>query len=134
MPTSYGFQGLDSLDFSLNRMSGNISLEFDVLLGLKNFVLSFKVLSCFIPIHLGKSKVLEKLELSRNSFTGSMPEEILTCQNLILIDLSDNHISLSGGISQLDQAEIGKQFTQWRDFFFCVCGSRELDVYDARKQ
>ncbi|KAF3438327.1 hypothetical protein FNV43_RR21089 [Rhamnella rubrinervis] len=67
---------LKLLDFSKNRLN----------LIFNNFIGS-------LPTQLGKSKLLEELQLSMNKFQGRIPEEIFGYPNLKLIDLSQNDLS-----------------------------------------
>ncbi|XP_031288317.1 serine/threonine-protein kinase BRI1-like 2 [Pistacia vera] len=71
-----GFVGLEFLDLSYNRLSGNISLLFDELVNLKILNVSRNNFEGVIPSNLGKSKALEQLVLSVNHFSGEIPEEI----------------------------------------------------------
>ncbi|KAJ0024875.1 hypothetical protein Pint_07745 [Pistacia integerrima] len=88
-----GFVGLEFLDLSDNRLSGNISLLLDKLVNLKSLNVSRNNFEGHIPSNLGKSKALEQLVLSVNHFSGEIPEQIADYGNLTLIDFSVNELS-----------------------------------------
>ncbi|KAH6758197.1 hypothetical protein C2S51_018432 [Perilla frutescens var. frutescens] len=96
LPTFNGFRMLEILDFSVNSLSGNISLQLDGLGSLKSLHISKNNFNGSIPTNLGKLNLLEELLLSGNSFTGEIPVEITKCKNLKVIDFSGN--GLSGSI------------------------------------
>ncbi|XP_022718232.1 leucine-rich repeat receptor-like tyrosine-protein kinase PXC3 isoform X2 [Durio zibethinus] len=58
-----------------------------------NSILSLSLSGGSVPSRLGKSKVLERLELSVNNFTGMIPRDIGMYENLIQIDLSGNKLT-----------------------------------------
>ncbi|KAF3438325.1 hypothetical protein FNV43_RR21087 [Rhamnella rubrinervis] len=68
--------GLKQLNFSKNRLN-----------------LIYNHFTGSLPTQLGKSKLLEELQLSMNKFLGRIPEEIFGYPNLKLIDLSQNNLS-----------------------------------------
>ncbi|XP_019177675.1 PREDICTED: leucine-rich repeat receptor-like tyrosine-protein kinase PXC3 [Ipomoea nil] len=88
-----GFGVLESLDLSMNSLSGNIDLQLDSLSSLKNLDLSSNKFGGHIPTSLGKSNALVELQLSANSFDGEIPSQIVKYENLSLIDLSLNKLS-----------------------------------------
>ncbi|KAH6789054.1 hypothetical protein C2S51_004060 [Perilla frutescens var. frutescens] len=96
LPTFNGFKMLEILDFSVNSLSGNISLQLDGLGSLKSLHISMNNFNGSVPTNLGKLNLLEELLLSGNSFTGEIPVEITKYKNLKVIDFSGN--GLSGSI------------------------------------
>ncbi|CAL0303058.1 unnamed protein product [Lupinus luteus] len=108
LPTFHGFVGLESLDLSYNQfLGGAIGFELDELVSLKSLNLSFNSFNGSIPTNLGKSMVLEKLMLSVNSFSGKIPDRILSYRNLTVIDLSANNLSgtIPSDIGKLSKLE-----------------------------
>nr|GME05593.1 leucine-rich repeat receptor-like tyrosine-protein kinase PXC3 [Ipomoea batatas] len=93
LPIFSGFGLLESLDLSMNSLTGNIDLQLDMLSSLKNLDLSSNNFSGHIPTSLGKSNSLVELQLSANSFDGEIPSQIVKYENLSLIDLSFNKLS-----------------------------------------
>lgn len=91
LPTFQGFVGLESLDLSFNKFTGNIGLQLDGLVALKSLNLSFNFFNGSIPTNLPLA--LEELQLSGNRFQGMIPDRIMVCLNLSSIDLSQNIIS-----------------------------------------
>ncbi|OAP15403.1 hypothetical protein AXX17_AT1G35360 [Arabidopsis thaliana] len=115
--TSPGFRGFSKLavlDFSHNVLSGNVGdYGFDGLVQLRSLNLSFNRLTGSVPVHLTKS--LEKLEVSDNSLSGTIPEGIKDYQELTLIDLSDNQLNGSipsslGNLSKLESLLLSNNY------------------------
>ncbi|XP_057973301.1 LRR receptor-like serine/threonine-protein kinase RGI5 [Malania oleifera] len=108
LPTFHGFDGLEVLDLCRNDFNGAIDLQLDGLVGLKSLNLSYNHFTGPIPTHLGKAMVLEQLELSTNFFVGRIPEEIVDYRNLTVIDLNFNNLSGSvpNRIGELSKLEI----------------------------
>ncbi|XP_030952035.1 leucine-rich repeat receptor-like serine/threonine-protein kinase BAM3 [Quercus lobata] len=106
LPTFLGFVGLEFLDLSFNMFSGNISLQLGGLVSLKSLNLSANRFTSLIPKNL--SLVLEQLQLSVNEFHGTIPDRIMNCLNLTLIDLSQNRLSgtVPDSIENLAKLEI----------------------------
>ena len=106
LPTFQGFVGLESLDLSFNKFTGNIGLQLDGLGSLKSLNLSVNQFTGLIPKNL--SLVLEQLQLSVNEFNGTIPDRIMGCLNLNSIDLSQNMISgpVPDSIGNLSKLEI----------------------------
>jgi Leucine-rich repeat (LRR) protein len=102
------------LDFSHNVLSGNVGdYGFDGLVQLRSLNLSFNRLTGSVPVHLTKS--LEKLEVSDNSLSGTIPEGIKDYQELTLIDLSDNQLNGSipsslGNLSKLESLLLSNNY------------------------
>ncbi|KAK7315479.1 hypothetical protein VNO77_34029 [Canavalia gladiata] len=107
LPTFSGFDGLESLDMSFNLLEGNIDLELNELISLKSLNLSFNSFMGSLPTKLGKSMVLEQLVLSVNHFHGKIPDELLSYENLTLIDLKANNLSdsIPSNIGKLSKLE-----------------------------
>jgi len=115
--TSPGFRGFSKLavlDFSHNVLSGHVGdYGFDGLVQLRSLNLSFNRLTGSVPVHLTKS--LEKLEVSDNSLSGTIPEGIKDYQELTLIDLSDNQLNGSipsslGNLSKLESLLLSNNY------------------------
>ncbi|XP_047981240.1 probable LRR receptor-like serine/threonine-protein kinase At4g36180 [Salvia hispanica] len=96
LPTFNGFPFLDTLDFSRNNLTGEVSMQLDGLGSLKKLNLGWNSFGGKIPTNLGNMNLLDEIVLSLNSFTGEIPLEITKFKNLSVIDLSGN--SLSGSI------------------------------------
>uniref|UniRef100_A0A1J3I0B0 Leucine-rich repeat receptor-like tyrosine-protein kinase n=1 Tax=Noccaea caerulescens TaxID=107243 RepID=A0A1J3I0B0_NOCCA len=100
------FSKLEDLDFSYNRLSGNIGdYGLDGLVQLKTLNLNFNKLTGSVPTNLSKN--LYKLEITDNSLSGSVPDSIQDYQELKLLDLSDNQLQGSiptslGNLSKLE--------------------------------
>ncbi|KAI3936886.1 hypothetical protein MKW92_027096 [Papaver armeniacum] len=100
---------LEGLNVSMNYLSSipdGFITECGKLNGLKMLDFSQNKLSGVLPNFSGFSS-LEILQLSRNQFTGSIPDELFSFQNLNLVDLSGNKISgvLSNSIGNLSKLE-----------------------------
>ncbi|XP_042060655.1 leucine-rich repeat receptor-like tyrosine-protein kinase PXC3 [Salvia splendens] len=96
LPTFNGFPFLDTLDFSRNNLTGEVSMQLDGLGSLKTLNLGWNNFGGKIPTNLGNMNLLEEILLSLNKFTGEIPLAITKYKNLSVIDLSGN--SLSGSI------------------------------------
>ncbi|XP_010461269.1 PREDICTED: leucine-rich repeat receptor-like serine/threonine-protein kinase At1g17230 [Camelina sativa] len=105
-PSFRGLSKLKVLDFSYNVLSGSIrDYGFDGMVQLRSLNLSFNSLTGSVPINLTKS--LEKLEVSDNHLSGTIPEGIGHYPELTLIDLSDNHLigSIPSSLGNLSTLE-----------------------------
>ncbi|KAL1561330.1 putative LRR receptor-like serine/threonine-protein kinase [Salvia divinorum] len=96
LPDFNGFPMLESLDFSRNNLSGEVSMQLDGLGSLKTLNLGWNSFGGKIPTNLGNMNLLEEIVLSLNYFTGEIPLNITKFKNLSVVDLSGN--SLSGSI------------------------------------
>ena len=72
-------------------MDGVIAAKLDGLRALKSLILSGNNFNG--PIPKNPSTVLEQLQLSMNSFQGTISDQIIGYSNLTLIDLSQNKLS-----------------------------------------
>ncbi|KAI3895204.1 hypothetical protein MKX03_009389 [Papaver bracteatum] len=100
---------LEGLNVSMNLLSSipdGFITDCGRLNGLKMLDLSQNKLSGFLP-NFSDFSSLESLLLSKNEFVGSIPDELFSCQNLTLLDLSYNNISgvLSNSIGDLSKLE-----------------------------
>ncbi|RZC73468.1 hypothetical protein C5167_048944 [Papaver somniferum] len=98
---------LEYLDVSVNSLSSipdGFFLDCGKLNGLKTLDFSQNKLSGVLPNFSGFSS-LEILQLSKNQFEGSIPDELFSFQNLTWVDLSNNRISgvLSNSIGSLSK-------------------------------
>lgn len=113
-PSFRGFSKLAVLDFSYNVLSGSIQdYGFDGLVQLRSLNLSFNSLTGSVPVNLPKS--LEKLEVSDNRLSGTIPEGIEDYQELTVIDLSDNQLNGSipsslGNLSKLENLLLSNNY------------------------
>ncbi|KAJ0053484.1 hypothetical protein Pint_01680 [Pistacia integerrima] len=97
---------------SFNGLSGEIPPELDNLLGLQYMLdLSRNSLSGSIPQNLGKLTKLENLNLSHNNLSGSIPESLSGLTSLHLVDFSYNELS--------GQIPSGRMFKNASEDGFC---------------
>ncbi|KAL1561331.1 LRR receptor-like serine/threonine-protein kinase GSO2 [Salvia divinorum] len=106
LPDFNGFPMLETLDFSRNILSGEVSMQLDGVGSLKTLNLGRNNFGGKIPTNLGNMNLLEEIQLSLNNFTGEIPLEITKFKNLSVIDLSGNRLSGSipvefGGFTRL---------------------------------
>ncbi|WKA06768.1 hypothetical protein VitviT2T_024653 [Vitis vinifera] len=87
-----------SIDFSSNKLSGEIPEEVIDLVELVSLNLSRNNLTRLIPARIGQLKSLEVLDLSQNQLFGEIPASLVEISDLSVLDLSDNN--LSGKIPQ----------------------------------
>ncbi|KAH7667709.1 Non-specific serine/threonine protein kinase protein [Dioscorea alata] len=81
------------IDFSANKLSGQIPKDIVNLVGLQNLDLSCNKLSGEIPSNIGLMQSLESLNLSRNELIGSIPPSLSTIDFLGSLNLSHNNLS-----------------------------------------
>ncbi|XP_073057053.1 receptor-like protein EIX2 [Primulina eburnea] len=106
-----------SIDFSNNKLSGEIPTEITNLAGLRSLNLSRNTLSGTIPENIGNMRVLESLDLSRNHISGEMPISFSSLTFLSYLNLSFNN--LTGRIP------LGAQLQSLTEFSFTgneLCG------------
>ncbi|XP_075522085.1 receptor-like protein EIX1 isoform X2 [Primulina tabacum] len=106
-----------SIDFSNNKLSGEIPTEITNLAGLRSLNLSRNALSGTIPENIGNMRVLESLDLSRNHISGEMPISFSSLTFLSYLNLSYNN--LTGRIP------LGAQLQSLTEFSFTgneLCG------------
>ncbi|XP_018484978.2 receptor-like protein 54 [Raphanus sativus] len=95
-----------AIDFSGNRLEGQIPESIGLLKSLHVLDLSNNRFKGYIPSSLGKLINLESLDLSRNQVSGKIPQEIASLNFLEYINMSYN--KLTGPIPQSTQI-IGQQ-------------------------
>lgn len=91
-------QSVVALKLSSYGISGQLGSEISYLKQLILIDLSMNSFSGSIPFQLGNCSFLESLDLSSNWFSGEMPESVRYLKNLRFINLSNN--SLTGEIPQ----------------------------------
>ncbi|XLU99931.1 hypothetical protein S245_014271 [Arachis hypogaea] len=84
---------LRSIDFSSNRLTGEIPTEMMTLIGLVSLNLSRNFFSGDIPPTIGQLKSLDSLDLSRNHLSGRIPSQLAQIDRLSVLDLSYNDLS-----------------------------------------
>ncbi|KAL1555492.1 receptor-like protein EIX2 isoform X1 [Salvia divinorum] len=84
---------LKLIDFSSNRLIGNIPESFSSMSGLKSLNLSRNGLTGYIIPDIGKMKMLDSLDLSQNELSGKIPTSLAEIPTLGFLDLSDNNLS-----------------------------------------
>jgi hypothetical protein len=92
---------LTVIDFSNNRLVGNIPESIGMLVSLRVLNLSHNALTGNLPAELGGMTALESLDLSCNQLSGEIPQELTDLTFLDVLNLSDNH--LVGKIPQSHQ-------------------------------
>ncbi|KAF4357534.1 hypothetical protein G4B88_026913 [Cannabis sativa] len=81
------------IDFSSNKLIGEIPMELTNLVELLQLNLSRNNLSGVIPWNIGNLSKLEALDLSHNNFSGEIPIGLGELSFLQYLDLSYNHFS-----------------------------------------
>ncbi|RYR16201.1 hypothetical protein HN873_049819 [Arachis hypogaea] len=84
---------LRSIDFSSNKLAGEIPSEVMSLIGLVSLNLSRNLFSGHIPPTIGQLKSLDFLDLSRNHLSGGIPSQLAQIDRLSVLDLSYNDLS-----------------------------------------
>ncbi|XP_009340409.2 receptor-like protein EIX1 [Pyrus x bretschneideri] len=79
------------IDFSSNRLTGEIPIEITYLVGLISLNLSINGLTGELPAKIGKLQALEILDLSRNQIDGRIPTSLARIDRLSVLDLSYNN-------------------------------------------
>ncbi|EOY06185.1 Disease resistance family protein / LRR family protein, putative [Theobroma cacao] len=81
-----------SIDFSNNKLSGEIPVEVTNLLGLRSLNLSNNLLTGTIPKNIGLMGTLESVDFSLNKLSGRIPESMSTLTFLNHLNLSYNNL------------------------------------------
>ncbi|CAN6711072.1 unnamed protein product [Malus baccata var. baccata] len=81
-----------SIDFSSNRLTGEIPSEISHLVGLVSLNLSRNQLTGQITPDIGKLESLDSLDLSRNHIDGRIPTSLARISHLGVLDLSHNNL------------------------------------------
>ncbi|XP_047950169.1 receptor-like protein EIX2 isoform X2 [Salvia hispanica] len=84
---------LKLIDFSSNRLSGNIPKSFSSMKGLISLNLSRNSLTGYIIPDIGNLEVLDSLDLSHNHLYGKIPTSLAEIHTLGVLDLSSNNLS-----------------------------------------
>ena len=82
-----------SIDFSNNKLNGEIPIEVTDLVELVSLNLSRNNLIGSIPLMIGQLKSLDFLDLSQNQLHGGIPVSLSQIAGLSVLDLSDNILS-----------------------------------------
>ncbi|XP_047949634.1 receptor-like protein EIX1 [Salvia hispanica] len=83
---------LKLIDFSSNRLTGNIPKSFSTMRGLISLNLSRNSLTGLIP-DIGNMHMLYSLDLSHNQLLGKIPTSLAEVHTLGFLDLSNNNLS-----------------------------------------
>ncbi|XP_047983252.1 receptor-like protein EIX2 isoform X2 [Salvia hispanica] len=94
---------LKLIDFSSNRLTGNIPKSFSNMRDLNSLNLSRNSLSGGIIPDIGKMEMLDSLDLSQNQLSGKIPTSLAEIYTLGFLDLSNN--SLFGKIPTSTQLQ-----------------------------
>ncbi|KAL1555661.1 receptor-like protein EIX2 [Salvia divinorum] len=84
---------LKLIDFSSNRLIGNIPISFSNMRYLNSLNLSRNSLTGYIIPDIGKMKMLDSLDLSHNRLSGKIPLSLANIYTLGVLDLSNNNLS-----------------------------------------
>ncbi|KAK6242266.1 hypothetical protein SCA6_007655 [Theobroma cacao] len=84
---------LETLDLSLNKLTGNVPDSLQLLRNLKSLKLSYNKLKGRLSDSLVSLRNLEELELSHNSLSGPLPKSIGNLSRLEILDLTFNMMS-----------------------------------------
>ncbi|XP_048422015.1 receptor-like protein EIX1 [Pyrus x bretschneideri] len=79
------------IDFSRNRLTGQIPIEITYLVGLISLNLSRNELTGELPAKIGRLQELDILDLSRNQMDGRIPTSLARIDRLSVLDLSYNN-------------------------------------------
>nr|XP_010917584.3 receptor-like protein EIX1 [Elaeis guineensis] len=82
-----------SIDFSNNKLNGEIPVELTDLVQLQSLNLSSNQFIGRIPEKIGNLKSLESLDLSKNRLSGAIPSSMSMLSALNHLNLSDNNFS-----------------------------------------
>ncbi|RVW94602.1 LRR receptor-like serine/threonine-protein kinase GSO2 [Vitis vinifera] len=82
-----------SIDFSSNKLIGEIPIEVTDLVELVSLNLSRNNLIGSIPTTIGQLKLLDFLDLSQNQLNGRIPDTLSQIADLSVLDLSNNTLS-----------------------------------------
>ena len=94
---------IKSIDFSSNKLIGEIPMEVADLVELVSLNLSRNNLIGPIPTTIGQLKLLDFLDLSQNQLQGGIPDSLSQIARLSVLDLSNN--TLSGKIPSSTQLQ-----------------------------
>ncbi|KAJ9679624.1 hypothetical protein PVL29_021524 [Vitis rotundifolia] len=84
---------IKSIDFSNNKLIGEIPIEVADLVELVSLNLSRNNLIGPIPTTIGQLKLLDFLDLSQNQLNGGIPDSLSQITGLSVLDLSNNNLS-----------------------------------------
>ncbi|XP_043694468.1 MDIS1-interacting receptor like kinase 2-like [Telopea speciosissima] len=84
---------LQRLDFSSNRLIGEIPKELWKMKALSSLNLSHNQLSGMLPSEIGKLSNLGVLDLSANNLTGPIPDQLGDCFKMIYLNLGKNRFN-----------------------------------------
>ncbi|KAL6320659.1 hypothetical protein AAG906_008659 [Vitis piasezkii] len=84
---------IKSIDFSSNKLIGEIPIEVTDLVELVSLNLSRNNLIGSIPTTIGQLKLLDFLDLSQNQLNGRIPDNLSQIADLSVLDLSNNTLS-----------------------------------------
>ncbi|XP_059589847.1 receptor-like protein EIX2 isoform X1 [Vitis vinifera] len=84
---------IKSIDFSSNKLIGEIPIEVTDLVELVSLNLSRNNLIGSIPTTIGQLKLLDVLDLSQNQLNGRIPDTLSQIADLSVLDLSNNTLS-----------------------------------------
>ncbi|XP_047949649.1 receptor-like protein EIX1 [Salvia hispanica] len=84
---------LKLMDFSSNRLIGNIPKSFANMRGLKSLNLSRNSLTGHIIPDIGQMEMLDSLDLSHNQLSGKIPTSLVEIYSIGFLDLSNNNLS-----------------------------------------
>ncbi|XP_034711254.1 receptor-like protein EIX2 isoform X4 [Vitis riparia] len=84
---------IKSIDFSSNKLIGEIPIEVTDLVELVSLNLSRNNLIGSIPTTIGQLKLLDFLDLSQNQLNGRIPDTLSQIADLSVLDLSNNTLS-----------------------------------------
>ncbi|KAL1555662.1 receptor-like protein EIX2 [Salvia divinorum] len=84
---------LKLIDFSSNRLTGNIPRSFSTMRGLISLNLSRNSLTGYIIPNIGNMEVLDSLDLSYNQLSGKIPTSLAEIHTLRVLDLSNNNLT-----------------------------------------
>ncbi|XP_047949616.1 receptor-like protein EIX2 [Salvia hispanica] len=84
---------LKLIDFSSNRLTGNIPKSFSTMRGLISLNLSRNSLTGHIIPDIGNMHMLDSLDLSHNQLLGKIPTSLAEIHTLGFLDLSNNNLS-----------------------------------------
>jgi len=92
-PSELDLLGVESLNLSNNRLTGQLSSNLINLTNLKHLDLSSNQIFGSIPPELSKLEGLISLSLGNNEFFGAIPSELGKMTNLETLNLSDNGLN-----------------------------------------
>ncbi|KAL1556246.1 receptor-like protein EIX1 [Salvia divinorum] len=84
---------LKLIDFSSNRLTGNIPKSFSNMRNLNSLNLSRNSLTGYIIPDIGKMETVNSLNLSQNQLSGKIPTRLAQIHALGVLDLSNNNLS-----------------------------------------